>query len=190
MNTKTSSTKLEDNGRKQLNRREVLNLTWLASLGFLTVNLGGVTFLFAMPRFREGEFGGRFPLGSAEEVLPAPGGDPINFPKGKFWLSRTADGRVIALYKVCTHLGCLYNWQPQDNKFICPCHGSQFELDGTYIQGPAPRSLDRFVVTLVGQNGEVTSTNQNGEPLPMPDEDVNMVVETDQRILGAPAGAN
>ena len=43
-----------------LNRRELLNYAWLASLGVLLVNIGGISFLFSMPRFKEGEFGGTF----------------------------------------------------------------------------------------------------------------------------------
>jgi cytochrome b6-f complex iron-sulfur subunit len=172
--------------RKEINRREFLNFVWLASLGFLMVNVGGVTYLFSLPRFQEGEFGGRFPIGPANEVLPLPGGDPINFPKGKFWLVHTKEGSMLALYKVCTHLGCLYNWQSQNSRFYCPCHGSQFQLDGTYIQGPAPRSLDRFVVKLLDDNNiELASTNQDGDPLALPSENVNVVIQTDQRILGA-----
>ncbi|NIU57437.1 MAG: Rieske 2Fe-2S domain-containing protein, partial [Phycisphaerae bacterium] len=160
-------------------------------LGFLMVNIGGVTYLFSLPRFEEGEFGGQFPLGRADEVLPPPGGDPINMPKGRFWLVRNAEGSVLAIYKVCTHLGCLYNWQSQNNRFYCPCHGSQFQLDGTYIQGPAPRSLDRFVVKLVdGKNQELASTNQNGDPLAVPSVGVNVVVETNKLILGAPRGGS
>ncbi|MDD2695101.1 MAG: Rieske 2Fe-2S domain-containing protein, partial [Anaerolineales bacterium] len=119
--------------RKPVNRREFLNFAWLASLGLLTVNLGGVVYLFSMPRFKEGEFGGLVTVGKVAELPPA-GSPPVNYPKVKFWLSNTTEG-VAALYKVCTHLGCLYNWSEQENKFICPCHGSQFEPDGTYIQG-------------------------------------------------------
>jgi cytochrome b6-f complex iron-sulfur subunit len=175
-----------DRKRLEINRREFLNFAWFASIGFLMVNIGGVTYLFSLPRFQEGEFGGKFLIGSAAETLPTPGGDPINFPKGRFWIVRTKEGGVLALYKVCTHLGCLYNWQSQNSRFYCPCHGSQFQLDGTYIQGPAPRSLDRFVVKLLDEdNIELASTNLNGESLAIPNEDVNVVVETDQRMLGA-----
>jgi cytochrome b6-f complex iron-sulfur subunit len=52
--------------------------------------------------------------------------------KGKFWLARSDIDQVVALYKVCTHPGCLYSWVETEDKFICPCHGSQFELDGNY----------------------------------------------------------
>ncbi len=173
----------------RMNRREFLNLAWLASLGFLVVDLGGVTYLFALPRFRAGQFGGQISLGRAEEAFPPPGGEPINMPKGKFWLVRTQDNRVAAIYKVCTHLGCLYNWINQTVRYRCPCHGSQFQLDGTYIAGPAPRSLDRFVVRLLdAQGNEVASTDQNGNPLPLPSEDLQVVVETGQLIRGKPRG--
>ncbi len=170
-----------------LNRREFLNLAWLASLGILLVDLGGVTFLFAMPRFREGEFGGEFTLGRAEDALPAAGGGPVNYASGRFWLVQTTDNQVVALYKVCTHLGCLYNWVDENGIFRCPCHGSQFQLDGTYIRGPAPRSLDRFVVRVLDEQGnEVTMTDAEGNALPLPAEDLQIVVDTSQRIFGKP----
>jgi len=171
-----------------LKRREFLNLAWLASLGFFLVDLGGATYLFALPRFRQGEFGGSFALGRAGDVFPPPGGEPINKPKGKFWLTRTESG-VASLYKVCTHLGCLYNWAAEADRFACPCHGSQFQLDGTYIRGPAPRSTDRFVIRLLDdQGGEVASTDKNGNPLPLPSEDLQVIVETSQLIRGKPKG--
>lgn len=168
-----------------INRREFLNFAWLASLGFLTVSMGGMTFLFAMPRFREGEFGGMFTIGSTGE-LPAAGAAPLNYPKVKVWLANTNNG-VVALYKVCTHLGCLYNWDNQENKFICPCHGSEFQNDGEYIRGPAPRSLDRFAVQLIDPEGRVVAETdpESGDPLPLPgDSNVTVRVDTGRRIIG------
>jgi len=169
---------------KPVTRREFLNIAWLASLGFLTVNLGGVTYFFSMPRFKEGEFGGMFPAGKVSE-LPAERADPLNIPKVKLWLSNTPEG-VMALYKVCTHLGCLYNWNSQEGKFICPCHGSQFQADGTYIQGPAPRSLDRFVVQAIDPNtGDVLAESNDGSPLKLPDRpDAEIRVDTGKRVQG------
>jgi cytochrome b6-f complex iron-sulfur subunit len=169
----------------QMNRREFLNFAWLASLGFLTVTMGGMTVLFAMPRFKEGEFGGTVTVGSAAE-LPPPGSAPGNYPKVKVWLSNTDQG-VVALYKVCTHLGCLYNWNTQENKFICPCHGSEFEHNGEYIRGPAPRSLDRFYVQLLDGSGNVIAETdpESGDPLPIPnDPNVVVRIDTGRRITG------
>jgi cytochrome b6-f complex iron-sulfur subunit len=175
--------------KKNINRREFLNFAWLASLGFLTVNMAGMTYLFAMPRFKEGEFGGKVTIGKISE-LPEAGSSPENLPKVKLWLSNTDEG-VAALYKVCTHLGCLYNWREQEGKFVCPCHGSQFTAKGQYIQGPAPRSLDRFVVEAVDPNtGDVLAqTNEEGKPLPLPNNpDAVIRVDTGKRIKGQPHG--
>jgi len=163
--------------RVPVNRREFLNLAWLASLGFFTLNIAGVTYLFSMPRFKEGEFGGVVNAGSVSE-LPAPGSAPLNLPVAKTWLSNTEAG-VVALYKVCTHLGCLYNWNNQQQKFICPCHGSQFEADGSYIKGPAPRSLDRFVVRAIDPNtGEVLAEAVDS-PLPLENIPANAIIQID-----------
>ncbi len=171
--------------KKSISRREALNFAWLASLGFLSVSLAGVGFLFAMPRFKEGEFGGVVTVGAASE-LPKVGSAPANFPKVKFWLSNTDQG-VYAIYKVCTHLGCLYNWVDQENKFICPCHGSQFQANGQYIQGPAPRSLDRFIVEAVdpASGDMLAETPPDGGPMPVPDKsDAIIRVRTGDRIRG------
>jgi cytochrome b6-f complex iron-sulfur subunit len=170
--------------QKPLNRREFLNFAWLASLGFLTINIAGITYLFSMPRFKEGEFGGMFTIGKVSE-LPQPGSSPVNYPKVKLWLSNTDQG-LMGIYKVCTHLGCLYNWVEQDQKFVCPCHGSQFEPDGDFIQGPAPRSLDRFVVQVVDPNtGDVLAESADGSPLKIPNNpDAIIRVDTGRRIPG------
>nr|B8HNR1.1 RecName: Full=Cytochrome b6-f complex iron-sulfur subunit; AltName: Full=Plastohydroquinone:plastocyanin oxidoreductase iron-sulfur protein; Short=ISP; Short=RISP; AltName: Full=Rieske iron-sulfur protein [Cyanothece sp. PCC 7425] len=45
------------------------------------------------------------------------------------------------LNAVCTHLGCVVPWNISENKFICPCHGSQYDNTGKVVRGPAPLSL-------------------------------------------------
>ena len=162
----------------KINRREFLNFAWLASLGYITVSMAGVTFLFAMPRFKEGEFGGIYTVGPVTS-LPKEDAPPENHPKVKIWLSNSDEG-VMALYKVCTHLGCLYSWDNQENKFICPCHGSQFQKNGEYLEGPAPRSLDRFVVQVTTPDGEVIAETDplSGAPVPLPD-DPNLIIRID-----------
>jgi cytochrome b6-f complex iron-sulfur subunit len=174
--------------KKSINRREFLNLAWLASLGFLLVDIGGMSYLFAMPRFKEGEFGGVLTIGKVGD-LPAVNSAPTNLPKVKLWIANSDKG-VMALYKVCTHLGCLYNWNNQEGKFICPCHGSQFQLNGTYIQGPAPRSLDRFLVQVVDSNsGDVLAETKDGDPVAMPDNpDAIVKVDTGKKFPGLPHG--
>jgi cytochrome b6-f complex iron-sulfur subunit len=42
---------------------------------------------------------------------------------------------------ICTHLGCVVPWNAAENKFMCPCHGSQYDATGKKVRGPAPLSL-------------------------------------------------
>jgi len=171
----------------ELSRREFLNYAWLASLGVLTAQTAVLMYQFSMPRLRAGEFGGPVPIGDVES-LPGPGDQPLGFPKAKFWW--VADERgASALYTVCTHLGCIYDWKPNDNLFICPCHGSQFERDGDFVLGPAPRDLDRFVVRAYDASGAlVAETNEAGDPVEVPPGST-VVVETGMRIQGQPKSA-
>lgn len=147
----------------EMTRREFMTYAWGAALGLLTLETGLVSYFFMYPRFRAGEFGGKFFLSETE--LPTPDAAPIGYSAGKFWLVTTPEGPK-AIYMVCTHLGCLYKWAPSNNRFECPCHGSKFSHDGFYIEGPAPRSLDYF--TLSTENGQLT-------------------VDTGKKIVGTPS---
>ncbi|HZQ08875.1 MAG TPA: Rieske 2Fe-2S domain-containing protein [Anaerolineae bacterium] len=169
-------------------RREFLNYAFLASLGIFFVALGGATFVFALPRFGVGEFGGIFNLGAAGDAIPPTDAAPKSNTSARAWISNTDQG-VIALYNVCVHLGCLYGWQPVTNRFECPCHGSKYQKNGTYIEGPAPRSLDRFIITFTDASGKVlATTNSKGDPLPIPDANAVMLVDTGKIIQGKPHG--
>jgi cytochrome b6-f complex iron-sulfur subunit len=68
--------------------------------------------------------------------------------RGKFYLARLADGGFLALSRTCTHLGCTVPWVAQKEKFICPCHSSEFDISGEVISPPAPRALDIFEITI------------------------------------------
>ena len=48
---------------------------------------------------------------------------------------------LFPLFSVCTHLGCVVPWSPANNKFMCPCHGSQYAPNGAVVRGPAPLPL-------------------------------------------------
>ena len=174
-----------------LSRREFLNYAWLASIAIFSVGSIGVGLWFAFPNFKAGEFGGEFPIGQAGNILPPVNSDPVPYTDGKFWLSNVdteVDGEtrrgVLAIYKVCTHLGCLYEWIPMRFRFECPCHGSKFELSGDYIAGPARRSLDRFVIKAVAPDGTIKETDAEGNPLVVDPEDM-LIIDTGQRILGS-----
>lgn len=135
---------------------------------------------FAYPRFKEGEFGGKFTL-----VRKAADYNPTQPPdlnaSGKFYIVKVdqgvpvADGDELAskqqgiqaIYQVCTHLGCLIPFQAAENRFICPCHGSTFERNSDYVRGPAARNLDQFAVEIAADGTIVvdTGTRKTGAPV-------------------------
>jgi menaquinol-cytochrome c reductase iron-sulfur subunit len=58
------------------------------------------------------------------------------------WVVKNPDGKVTAFSPICPHLGCSYEWQPETGQFVCPCHGSIFDLNGKAVTGPSLRNLD------------------------------------------------
>jgi len=61
---------------------------------------------------------------------------------------RTAEGNeqssFIALSNKCTHRGCKVSFNPEQNEFDCPCHGSKYNMNGEVIHGPAKKSLAKY----------------------------------------------
>lgn len=165
---------------KGVTRREFLYYIWGASIALLLAETGGAIIWYALPRFREGEFGGVFTVGA--DTLPPTGSPPVLNPVGKYWLSNTDKG-VLALSAVCTHLGCLFKWVDVNSRFECPCHGSKFQANGTYIEGPAPRSLDRFELTVVA-GATSTVSDAAGDPVPA-DGATSILINTGKKIKGA-----
>jgi cytochrome b6-f complex iron-sulfur subunit len=89
-------------------------------------------------------------------------GFPDNYEEGKVvdrykeqhaWIVRR-DGNIYALSTTCTHLGCTPNWLEREQKFKCPCHGSGFYITGINFEGPAPRPLERWAVS-IGEDGQI-----------------------------------
>jgi Rieske Fe-S protein len=85
--------------------------------------------------------------------------------------------RWVAISTRCAHLGCPVRWVPAAERFICPCHGGVYDLEGVRVGGPPPRPLDRFYTRLsdgfvqVGRRYSVNSElrifspRDPGEPL-------------------------
>jgi len=188
-----------------LTRREFLYYIWGASMALLALEVTGLTIWFLLPRFKEGQFGGRFRL--PVDALPEENAPPENFPNGRFWLVKinTLDpnelmcetegdsGQIVgaaAIYKVCTHLGCIYAWVDANDRFECPCHGSKYRLDGRRITGPAPRNLDRFKMSALDENEtEVASSQETDDGsydvMPVPPETAWIEVDTGDKKNGA-----
>ncbi len=56
----------------------------------------------------------------------------------------------IALSRVCTHLGCLVNYDEEKERLVCPCHAGIYDLDGRVLSGPPPRPLQQLPLKVEG----------------------------------------
>lgn len=122
---------------------------WVALASAVSLGVAAVVRFLAptTPELREKSFlAGRladFPIGHVETKYRRRHG---------VWIVRGDDcggkPNVFALRGVCTHLGCLTDWDAERRRFCCPCHGSEFAVDGRVVAGPAPRPLDRCEVRI------------------------------------------
>lgn len=69
------------------------------------------------------------------------------------WVVKREDQTVTCWSGMCTHLGCGFDWNDSKQIFQCPCHGSQFDITGKVVGGPAPRPLDELPSKV--ENGEL-----------------------------------
>ncbi len=69
------------------------------------------------------------------------------FPEQQVYVVRIPAG-FSALSAICTHLGCITQWNPGLDLIACPCHGSRFTKDGAVEHGPAPRPLQHYAMRL------------------------------------------
>jgi Rieske Fe-S protein len=79
------------------------------------------------------------PVGEAVEATDADG--------GKVLVARLSESEVVAFSAVCPHQGCTV--APDGEQLACPCHGSQFELDGSLKRGPAEKGLTPYEIEVV-----------------------------------------
>ena len=134
-------------------RRQLLNLL---SFGAVTGVVGGALYpalrFFAPPRTGGSAAGvlARDELGSpisASGWLSAHKSGERSLVQGlkgdPTYLIVTGDDAIgsYGINAICTHLGCVVPWNAAAGKFICPCHGSQYNEAGQVVRGPAPLSL-------------------------------------------------
>jgi len=145
--------------RRLLLRRTFVSwlvLAWTAfTASVLTASTATVRFMFPNvlfeppPTFRAG-FPDEIQAGQVDERF-----------KEKFavWLVHdvdpvTGNHGIFALSTVCTHLGCTPNWLEASQEFKCPCHGSGYYKNGINFEGPTPRPLERYAISLA-EDGQI-----------------------------------
>ena len=92
---------------------------------------------------------GRFASGESR-LFTTPSGESVN-------ITRRRDGEsaqdFVALSSVCPHLGCQVHWEPQNDRYFCPCHNGVFSPDGVATAGPpadASQSLLEYPLKVEG----------------------------------------
>jgi cytochrome b6-f complex iron-sulfur subunit len=115
--------------------------------------LGSVRFMF--PNILR-EPPSRFTVGTPDKFPPGQVDERFKASNGVWLVNAEYNGQqqIFALKSVCTHLGCTPNWLEAEQKFKCPCHGSGFYKDGINFEGPAPRPLERYAIS-IAPNGEI-----------------------------------
>lgn len=132
--------------KQQLNRREFFSFLTVGWVAFTAATGGllGLAFRFSYPNV------------NFEPEMEFLAGGPSQFETGVderykngfgVWMVKM-EGKLFALSNICTHLGCIPNWLPSERKFKCPCHGSGYYMSGINFEGPAPRPLERYKVSL------------------------------------------
>ena len=124
-------------------RRDFLNEITLGALGIAGLGSVAVTYQYFSPNVLF-EPSTTFRAGNPD-LYPV---HSVTFLQDQqVYIVRMPEG-FYAVSAVCTHLGCVTQWKPDANMIACPCHGSKFKPDGTKIEGPAPRPLPHFAVSL------------------------------------------
>lgn len=150
----------------QYTRRDFLVLLgW----GWLSAALGG--FSLSMLRFMFPnmlyEPNPSFKAGKPSEYPREAGVDTVSLrwqTEQRVWVVTREEG-IYAFEAKCTHLGCTPRWEAASLKFKCPCHGSNFDINGDVVAGPAPKPLYRLSVTLA-QDGQmiIDKARRNNNP--------------------------
>jgi cytochrome b6-f complex iron-sulfur subunit len=85
----------------------------------------------------------QIPLGNAKQIIYKNRPAIIINIKGKGF---------IALSRVCTHLGCLVDYNKEKDILLCPCHGGAYDMNGNVISGPPPKPLQKFPLRVEGDH--------------------------------------
>lgn len=139
-----------DPGEPQTSRRSFLSRLWLGLGGLALAEYLWLTVEFLRPRSGSKGEAGVLVAGPVDRFDP---GSVTAFPAGRFYLTRLSDGGFLAVSRECTHLGCTVPWMADEERFVCPCHASAYDIRGDVINPPAPRALDLHPVRI--ENGVV-----------------------------------
>lgn len=134
-------------------RRKFLNRLWTFLGALASIEVGWLTWSIVTSKKGKNNTGEEDAFITAGEINDFPVNSVTAIPKGQFYLACLEDGSFLALSRICTHLGCSVPWDVAAHKFICPCHGSTFDIKGEVLTPPATRALDSYPIRI--ENGVI-----------------------------------
>jgi cytochrome b6-f complex iron-sulfur subunit len=126
-------------------RRQFLRTGWKVGGTLLGVAAGWTTYESLRP-LASGASGATIKLGSLSSFKAE---TATYITAGRLWVANTGS-RIFAISQKCPHLGCRVPFCESSGRFECPCHGSKYDIGGEWVEGPAPRGMDRYQLTLQG----------------------------------------
>jgi len=120
-------------------RRQFLGL----GLGVLAMSVAGETVWVVLKGLEAGAKAPPQPVEVQVGDIPEGGTKDIAYGTDAALVMKSEDG-VQVLSLVCTHLGCIVKWHPEDESFSCPCHAASFDKTGRVTGGPPPAPLERL----------------------------------------------
>lgn len=148
-----------NNSRRRFLEKVTLLLSSLLTLGMAIPLLGSILSpglrrkppsewraIGEIEQFPEGE------IVSAELQSSRKDGWMVTTYKETLWVKRLGQ-KVVVFSSLCTHAGCRVTWSRQKKRFLCPCHGGQYDSEGRVVAGPPPQPLQQYQVKL--EEGQV-----------------------------------
>jgi cytochrome b6-f complex iron-sulfur subunit len=132
-------------------RRKFLGICLGGVAATAVVAVGYPVYRYLAPLHRENSAG---KVVIPEQEVPAGGAKFFEYAGSTAVLVRKQGGDLVALSAVCTHLGCIVQWQKEKQDFLCPCHAGHYSLEGAVISGPPPKPLAKLPFTVA--NGAIT----------------------------------
>ena len=71
-------------------------------------------------------------------------GGIIDLDGTKVGVYKDEEGKAYFIKPVCTHLGCILEWNDADKTWDCPCHGSRYDRFGKNLANPAIKNLEIY----------------------------------------------
>ncbi len=137
-------------GGKPVSRRRFIDWLLGSTLGGLLIAVFYPVIRYLIPPVSSESSVNSVTLDIKPSDLKADSGQIFKFGNEPGLLLRTPTGEILAFTAVCTHLGCIVQYDSAHQDIWCPCHNGHYNLHGLNISGPPPKPLTEYTVNVRG----------------------------------------